>query len=102
MTEPMSGAPVVMVFPTIMDGTVVRWYRTVAAAENHRPVLSASRNGVMVHAEYLTSIPDAWVDSAKTTYMRLERDRNADVRHLATHRNQGPSNGPIAEVSSGG
>lgn len=93
--------PVVLVTPTVMDGTVVRWYRDVAAAEQYRPVLSASRNGVTVHAEYLTSIPDAWVDDARRTHTTLSRNRVADLRHLATHRHQHVPNGPLVEVNDG-
>lgn len=90
--------PVITVTATIMDGQVVRWYRTVGAAANHRPVLSASRNGVSVHGEYLTGIPQSWIDTAKQAYADLAADSDADVKRLATHRNRGFSNGPLEPV----
>lgn len=76
--------PVIIVFPTIMDGTVVRWYLSESAAENGREVLSASCNGVMVNG-YLTDIPPAWLNTARSTYETLKRNDRADVSHLATH-----------------
>lgn len=91
--------PVVTVNATIMDGQVARWYRTVADAQNMSPVLSASRNGVMVHASYLTGIPDEWVAAAKAAHRELVASRSADVRRLATHRNEGFGNGPLVPVS---
>lgn len=90
--------PVITVTHTIMDGQVARWYRSVDAATHHSPVLSASRNGVMVHAEYLTNVPQEWVDAATAAYRELATDRNADVRSLATHRNRGVMNGPLEPV----
>jgi hypothetical protein len=90
--------PVITVTATVMDGQVVRWHRTVDAATNHRPVLSASRNGVAVHAEYLTDVPREWIDAAKAAHASLTASRNADMRHLATHQNRGFSNGPLEPV----
>lgn len=51
----MSTEYVVCDFPTIMDGWVVRWFANEAAANNGRPIISASRNGVVKH----TPGPDA-------------------------------------------
>jgi hypothetical protein len=81
-----------------VNASVVRWHRTVADAQNVNPVLSASRNGVTVHAEFLTGIPDEWVATAKAAYRELAARRDADVRRLATHRNDGFSNGPLVPV----
>ena len=78
------GDPVITVTPTVMDGQVVRWYRSETAAENACEVLSASRNGVMARG-YLTEIPDEWIAAAKDVYETLRSNRDADARHLATH-----------------
>lgn len=97
---------IVTVTSTVMDGTVVRWHRSLQAAEHHRPILSASRNGVQTHNDvYLHEIPAEVLRTANDAYEKLRRDRAADVRHLATHVNRGPSNGPlipIEEASSDG
>ena len=91
--------PVVIVTTTVTDGTVVRWHRDVRAAELHRPVLSASRNGVAVHAEYLTCIPDEWVDAAKRAHKMLRDVRGANLGHLATHHVRGLGAGPVEPIT---
>jgi dihydrodipicolinate synthase/N-acetylneuraminate lyase len=93
--------PVITVTATVMDGQVARWYRSVEDATIHRAVLSASRSGVSVYAEFLTDVPQEWIDAAKAAHAELAADRNADVRHLATHRNRGFSNGPLEPVEKG-
>lgn len=77
--------PVIIVYPTIMDGPVVRWYLNEAAAEYGSDVLSASRSGVMVNG-YLTAIPTEWVDAARSAYEAMSGDRRVDMYALATHR----------------
>lgn len=95
----MTDKPVITVTATIMSGAVVRWHQTLSAAENHRPVLSASREGVMTHNDvYLNEIPPDWIAAATQAYETLRRNPRADVRHLATHVNRGPSNGPLVPV----
>ena len=88
-----------MVFPTIMDGTVVRWYASEAAAENGHEMASASRNGVVVDMA-----PREVALAAYDAYEQLRADRNADMSGLRTHRRNftGPPE-PIAdaEVSHG-
>ncbi len=44
-------APVVVGFPTVMDGWIVRWYATEDAANHGEQVISASRSGVTVHQD---------------------------------------------------
>ncbi|MGP3917683.1 hypothetical protein [Nonomuraea sp. 10N515B] len=88
---------IVTVNTTIMDGTVVRWFRSLDAAQTQRQVMSASRHGVRVEV-YLHEIPGEALRAANGAYETLRRDRNADVRHLATHVNRGPSNGPLVPV----
>lgn len=94
----MAEPPVITVTATVMDGQVVRWHRTVQAAATMRPEVSASRNGVAVHAQYLTDVPPEWVDAAKAAHSVMRCNRQADMRILATHINQGPSNGPLVPV----
>jgi hypothetical protein len=52
--RPLTGAAamsdvVIIDFPTIMDGHVVRWYADEWAANQSEPVISASRERVQVH-----------------------------------------------------
>lgn len=100
MTSPPPEA-VITVKATIMSGTVVRWYRTVGDAEHQQPVLSASREGVAVHASYLTQIPELWVLDAKRAFEQLHQDRNADMSSWATHQPRkvsGFRSGPLDPV----
>ena len=85
MTETPDETPqaVVIVTPTIMDGTVVRWYRDADAVAYGAELLSASRNGVMV-LSHLHQIPPAWIDAASRAYQELKAGRS--VAGLATHR----------------
>jgi len=89
---------IVTVTSTIMDGTVVRWYRTLPDAQIHRPILSVSRAGVRVHDVYLHEVPDEALAIAQDAWAVLRRDPRHDVRYLATHVNRGPSNGPLVPV----
>lgn len=84
-----------VVTPTIMDGTVVRWYRNAADAEAVRPMASASRNRVqidehLIPVELLARVTDA----AQGAHRELAGNRDADVRHYATHRHETPF-GPL-------
>jgi hypothetical protein len=99
----MSETPVILVGGTVMSGTVVRWYRSVADAEIHRPVLEAARRGVNLGpTEYLTDIPDEWIAAARDAHQQLVADRHADLSHLATHRHgRGLLNGPLEPVDRG-
>jgi hypothetical protein len=90
--------PVITVTPTVRDGVVVRWHRSLGHAQTHRPVVSASRRGVAVHAEYITDVPVGWMVAATQAYEALLNDRRADLSYLATHVNRGPSNGPLVPV----
>lgn len=91
--------PVIEVTPTIQDGTVVRWYRSVEADRTSaRLSLSASRRGVEIHSEYLTDIPEEWIVRAKEAYAVLVKDRNADLSAWATHRRRGLL-GPLEAIS---
>jgi len=78
---------VVISFPTIMDGTVLRWYRSERAAEYSREFLSASRNGIttegVLDARDRPILEQAWI-----VHEALAADRAADVSVYITHHRQ--------------
>jgi len=78
--------PVVITTPTLMDGTVVRWYRSMAAAAYHQASVSASCSRVSVHDDDYQTLPQEWVALAMDVHRRLARDHRADVGHVVTHR----------------
>lgn len=71
-----------VVTQTVLDGTVVRWYDGSEGVE----LASASRNGVLFHCD---DVPDRVRDNALGAHKELSRNRNADVRHYATHVREG-------------
>lgn len=91
--------PVITVTATIQSGTVIRWYRSVEAVQVRGPALSASRDGVMIHGEYLTAIPEEWIERAKAAYAMLAADHNADLGDWATHRRRGLL-GPLEPIGA--
>lgn len=89
---------VVTVTPTIMSGTVVRWFTSLDAAERCKPFLSASRYEVITHVEGIvtphlrdqaTAIRDGLPHFGPTPEW---------VEQLATHRRRGIT-GPMEEVA---
>jgi hypothetical protein len=82
---------VVTVTPTIQDGTVVRWRRSVHAAA----CISASRNRVSVDDDNFHTLPAAWITAAMQAHDQLTRDPNTNLSHLATHRHDGLSIVPL-------
>lgn len=78
---------VCIVTPTIMDGTVVRWYRSEIAAETRREMISASRNGVKI-GEHLTNgeVPSVVAALAAQAWAVLRENNGADMSSWATHR----------------
>ncbi|MGW6502968.1 hypothetical protein [Nonomuraea angiospora] len=82
---------------TFSNETMVRWFRSLEAAQTQRHVMSATRHGVRVEV-YLHEIPAEALRAAQNAYEVLRRDRNADVNYLATHVNRGPANGPLVPV----
>lgn len=69
-------------FPTIQDGTVVRWYASAEAYVDRRTeVISASHGGVYA-AGFITR---EQFDAAEAVALRLKADRNADVSDVITH-----------------
>lgn len=93
---------IVTVTPTIMDGTVVRWYLTDdPEAALTAPGISASRNEVRVNVPE-DEIPPAIRAAAQAGHEALRRDPEVDLAGLATHRRQGllgPLR-PIKEVTT--
>jgi hypothetical protein len=70
---------------TVGDGLVIRWYPDRENGRAGREVMSASRNGVLI-STYLHLIPDEHVLAASAAYESLQRDRDADLSGLMTHR----------------
>lgn len=75
---------VIILFYTIMDGPVLRWYHSDAAAKHGSDYMSVSRNGVHI-SEFLDRIPEEEIAKAKRAARELNRDRRADVSSFATH-----------------
>lgn len=95
-------APIVIIDPTVMDGRVVRWYTSAAAAERGRELVSASRNGVssdaMVRTDQAADLADLVRVAGQVAELLV---RGRDVSDLATHRRpfmRGPIE-PIQEVT---
>lgn len=72
---------IVTITPTVMDGTVLRWYD--ADDDAGQPVMSVSRNRVSVLEQDRVSPGD--VRAAAEAHAALKADRYADVRSYATH-----------------
>jgi hypothetical protein len=102
-TVPVAAASetVVIVTPTIMDGTVVRWYRSLDTAQNRVEMASASRNGVMISG-YVHDVPACVLAAAGRAWEQLRRGGPSDaVCQLATHRRSRGLFGPLEPVPSG-
>lgn len=81
------GGPVVIAAATVIDGTVLRWYRNIVLADHGGPLISASRRGVSIHTTYLHEVPAGWLEDAQRAY-ELLRDRHEERARaeMATHR----------------
>lgn len=76
---------IVTITPTVMDGTVLRWYDADDPTQvpGGRLVMSVSRNRVEVlDKDHVT--PEAVMGAAKA-YAELRSNAYADVRQYATH-----------------
>jgi hypothetical protein len=80
---------VVVATATIMDGRVVRWYRSETHAAAHECSVSASAHRVSVHDDDYQTLPGEWVALAMDVHRQLARDPDANVGHVATHRRVG-------------
>ena len=72
---------IVIRFPTIMDGPVVRWYMSMSAAHNGTDVISASRNRVYAHGDITPELFNA----AWEIHQRLKADDKAPTADVVTH-----------------
>src|SRR5690606_25947522 len=101
---PNHGGYRVTVVPTIQDGTVIRWFASDFAMERCEPIVSASRNAVIVHDLHLRSSADRseldhlldWAMAWQGRILNGER-----MTHLATHERQGFT-GPFVEREHSG
>lgn len=91
---------IVTVTPTILDGTVVRWFPDMPLSQISAvdAIVTASRNGVRVHS-YLDQVEPEPLAAARDACELLRRDRDADVSHLATHTRRGLF-GPYVRIES--
>lgn len=86
-------APIVTVTPTIMSGTVVRWFTSLEAANRCEPVMSASRDRVVFHGDATAdTVPKEWQDAAQMAHVALAAQGHRyyaptpeSVTVLATH-----------------
>lgn len=87
------------VTPTIMDGTVVRWYRSETAAEHNWVMVSASRNAVIV-GEHLSNgeVTPGVMARARLVHELLRRKPDADLSGWATHRRARAFGGELVPV----
>lgn len=84
MPEPVDFVSIA--YPTVLDGTVVRWYASLDAADHHDPVATASRHGV----EFLRDeVHPRIQDAARGAHRELAANPDADVRHYCTHEKHG-------------
>lgn len=97
-----SGEPwIVTVTPTIMSGTVIRWFRSEAAADKCEPVVSASRECVQIHDPRSFSLAerDAVLPVADECRRLLVLDKRDPVKARATH--ESPLFGDLRPVAKG-
>ncbi len=76
---------IVIAYPTVMDGLVLRWYRTLAAVDNHREFMSVSRNGCEIYCS-ASDVPPSAAAVAANALELLRWGKVEDARALATHR----------------
>lgn len=76
---------IVTTTPTIMDGQVLRWYLSEAAAKDRWEIVSASRNSIIISGD--PHLTDTILGDARRAHRRLAAGE--DVTDMATHR-RGP------------
>lgn len=87
---------IVTITPTVMDGTVLRWYD--ADDDRGQPVLTVSRNRVEVYRK--GAIDAEVLRAACEAHAELKRNRLADVRKYATHMRLRPG-APLVALKEG-
>lgn len=78
---------IVIAYPTIMDGLVLRWYASEEAAHASRPHISASRNAVEVYV--LGELVETARPEADAAHRRLKASYEGNYKRVqatATHR----------------
>lgn len=93
----------VTVTPTVMDGTVVRWFASEREMRFGTCILSASRNKVVVeHAEFRSLDDFERFHRLATEAIQVADSlrRGDSVAHLATHQRAGLS-GPYVAIDGG-
>jgi len=82
----VSAPPVIVATATVMDGLVLRWYRTTDDWNDRTAAVSASRNGVCIHTVYLHQVPPGWLEDANRAWQLIASGRVAQARReMATH-----------------
>lgn len=89
MTGPEPDDLVVIYTPTVMDGAVVRWYRSEDAAMAGTPILSVSREGIYTPTA-MHLVPAGALNQAtelhRLLFNRSTYERGVNVcRDMATH-----------------
>jgi uncharacterized protein (UPF0371 family) len=82
---------VVIEYPTIMDGIVVRWFASVKNGRGYEQIISASRNGVTKHipgpaADMLETVAMEVHDQIHQRYYGSSMEDERPWAHLLTHR----------------
>lgn len=77
--------PIVVAYPTIKDGLVLRWYRTEKDATEGDEFMSVSRNGASIYCAAAEVPPEAAADAVRAATL-FELGRDEEVHQLATHR----------------
>lgn len=90
--------PVVVAFPTIMSGLVVRWYVNEAAHDRGLELASASRERALTYFEGDAELT-ARVEEVHQRIAKAGHD--ADLSDVLTHKRHGLF-GPLVALSAGG
>jgi hypothetical protein len=74
---------VIVHYPTIMDGPVVRWYASGHAARQGRELVSVSKHGVMISESVFLHEVEGILPAAREIVQRLKAGE--DCKDVATH-----------------
>jgi hypothetical protein len=90
--------PVISATHTIGDGLVVRWRHTTEG----EAVVSASRNGVMIHGSVFVSDElKQWIADAEHARELIRAGREDEAKALATHKYDRPFFGDLVPIAGG-
>jgi hypothetical protein len=80
--EEATRRPVVTADPTVGNGLVIRWRHST----EDRAVLSASRDGVMIHGGvFINNVIRQWIFDAERACEAIRAGREDDAKAMATH-----------------